>query len=162
MHPISRLAAVAAVAAVALTPVAASAQTVEACYAKKSGTVYRINVPETPTQCSNGHYPFSWNVVGPQGPMGPQGPQGPSGTLTGYGVWSGQAPVPANSTTYLTRSCPPGYSILSGGFQLQGDPSGIQMWESQPLLDKTGWRYVIRNNGAQSVTIATNLVCADL
>jgi hypothetical protein len=46
---------------VALVPAAASAQTVLACYARGTGTVYRTGVPGTPDECvGNSHTPFSW------------------------------------------------------------------------------------------------------
>ena len=80
-----------AIALATLAPAVLSAQTqvqseasitsttIEACYVKSSGTVYRINATNTPTKCSTNGTGFSWNSQGPQGPAGPAGPQGPIG-----------------------------------------------------------------------------------
>lgn len=85
------------VLAAALVPSALSAQsssaTYSACYVPRSGTVYRIKAPNTPSACTKkDHVEFSWTeagIPGPQGaqgPAGPQGPQGPQGPAGPSGV----------------------------------------------------------------------------
>ena len=55
----------AALALLALIPGAAQAQsTLTACYVPKSGTVYRIQAPGSPTKCSQNHVEFSWTSDG--------------------------------------------------------------------------------------------------
>ncbi|HYW30515.1 MAG TPA: hypothetical protein VE869_03330 [Gemmatimonas sp.] len=71
---------------------AASAQSVSACYAKTSGSMYRVGVANTPLNCTSGsHVKETWSIAGPAGPVGPagatgatgpMGPAGPSGSLT--------------------------------------------------------------------------------
>jgi hypothetical protein len=82
------------VLAAALAPSVLSAQsssaTYSACYVPRSGTVYRIKAPDTPSACTKkDHVEFSWTeagIPGPQGPAGPQGPQGPQGPAGPSGV----------------------------------------------------------------------------
>lgn len=82
--------------AAALVPSVLSAQssdTYTACYVPRSGTVYRIKAPNTPSDCTKqDHIEFSWTEAGmpgpqgAQGPTGPQGPQGPQGPAGPSGV----------------------------------------------------------------------------
>jgi hypothetical protein len=62
-------------AALLLTPLAASAQVINACV-KNGGT---IKIVADPTQCSQGDTPLSWNVQGPQGEPGTPGEPGMDG-----------------------------------------------------------------------------------
>ncbi|HEU0013497.1 MAG TPA: hypothetical protein VFQ45_07420, partial [Longimicrobium sp.] len=59
---------------------AQQADTVYACYAPNTGTIYRIKETGLRTSCTNAnHIEFSFNVVGPTGPQGPAGPTGATG-----------------------------------------------------------------------------------
>lgn len=78
------IAAALIVLAAALAPSFLSAQsssaTYAACYVPRSGTVYRIKAPNTPSACTKkDHVEFSWTEAGMPGPRGPAGPQGPQG-----------------------------------------------------------------------------------
>jgi len=75
------IAAALIVLAAALAPSFLSAQsssaTYAACYVPRSGTVYRIKAPNTPSACTKkDHVEFSWTEAGMPGPRGPAGPRG--------------------------------------------------------------------------------------
>ena len=46
----------------AISPAVGHAQAIEACYAPKTGSVYRIKAEGAPTQCAKGHAYFSWSA----------------------------------------------------------------------------------------------------
>lgn len=76
---------------------AASAQSITACYAKSSGSMYRVGTANTPVNCTSGsHVKETWSIAGPAGPVGPQGPQGPAG-VGGALTLPFQSPLQANN-----------------------------------------------------------------
>lgn len=160
--------------ALALTiPTVLNAQTIEACYVKNTGTMYRVNAPNSPTKCSNNHLPFSWNEVGPQGaqgpvgPQGPQGPQGPAGTpgVLGYQMKAGVGVlIPPGAVQTRTVYCEAGKVVLGGGFHTQGQHDDLVTVFSGPSTNSIGlwgWQVRVRNtSGSQSVALGVYAMCA--
>lgn len=69
-RPLRLAASLAALAlAGALAPRAVQAQDIEACYANKSGSMYRINASGTPTACNNNATKMTWPSKLPSGTM---------------------------------------------------------------------------------------------
>ena len=140
-----------AIALATLTPTVLSAQTqvqseasitsatIEACYVKSSGTIYRINAPNTPSKCSTNGTPFSWNNQGPQGPAGPAGPQGPVGPqgpagsgLAGYEVVvENFTNLPQGQDLGMGATCPAGKIVIGGGYEVTVDATH-QIMASKP------------------------------
>jgi hypothetical protein len=92
-----------------------SAQTIYACYSKKSGAMRFV---AEPGKCKKTESEISWNTVGPQGPAGPEGPAGAStgaaflGTkeMTLITKYYGGSPW----TTVVTVNLPAGTYLLTG------------------------------------------------
>jgi hypothetical protein len=154
--------AVLALAALTSMTSTASAQTIQACYVTKTGTVYRINVADTPPNCGK-NVAFHWNVTGPTGQTGQTGPQGPAGPGSSYSF---------HSTDYeLTggfggnTNCPEGSTATGGGYLLHGtvDP-GIRVSASMPYVVlgntlPTGWMVLTDNPNAAPYKITLYVVC---
>lgn len=104
---------------VALSSAAASAATITACVATKTGVTRIVSAK---AHCRRGERKLSWSTTGPAGKNGAAGANGANGAEGKPGA-SGQGPVYATSdsesvkvgaseTTLLTKTIPPGtYSI---------------------------------------------------
>ena len=151
----------------AVTEASITSPTIEACYVKSSGTVYRINAPNTPSKCSTNGTAFSWNIQGAQGPVGPQGPQGPAGPsgVMGYEFRPNEntpAPIPAGAVETRTRFCLGGEVVTGGGFHTMVQHDDLQVVYSGPFhkaeTNQYGWEVRVRNTSA--TTAATLIVVA--
>ena len=146
--------AVLALAVIAILPSTGHAQTIQACYVAKTGTVYRINVSDTPPNCGK-NTSFHWNVTGPAGQTGPTGPQGPAGPEGSYSIHSTEYELSGSGFGGGTN-CAEG-SVATGGGYLLHEPSdlGIRVSASKPYVVlgntlPTGWTVLTDNpNGAQ-------------
>ena len=161
-----------ATALVLVLPTVLEAQTIDACYVKNTGTMYRVNAPNSPTKCSNNHIAFSWNQVGPQGPQGtqglqgPVGPQGPAGTpgVMGYEYRQNEntpAPIPPATVQGRTRFCWTGEVLTGGGFHTLVPHDDLQVIYSgptyNPQTNQYGWAVRVRNTSS-STSVSLNVV----
>jgi hypothetical protein len=146
--PVLLLAVITAIVASAAEAAAqpAPANVLHACYVPKTGSVYRIKVPNTPAQCDTkkGHVEFSWNEQGPQGAAGAAGP------LSGYAIVTAMGPSAGfQLPSYAEAVCPTGTRVIGGGFQTMTSQAGtpghrteIRPDISAPLgiYDLASWR----------------------
>ena len=155
----------------------ASPEKLYACYVPASGTVYRIKVPGGKEACTAPtHVEFSWNESGEQGPKGDPGDPGPKGdpgdpgpagadgrdgvALAGYEVITSVHPAGAGTRKFTTL-CPPGKKVLSGGATVGFVDIGVDVIESKPLADGSGWSFWIENESV-SQTIPNTIICASV
>ena len=164
------------VAALALMiPSALNAQIIEACYVKNTGTVYRVEAPNSPAKCANNHISFSWNQagqIGPQGIQGPVGPQGPAGTsgVMGYQFRTDTgAGIPQGAVQGRTRFCAGDEVVVGGGFHTEVQHDDLQVVYSGPVyrpdfpLAPYGWAVRVRNTSTTTpVTLVVVALCAKL
>ena len=160
--------------ALALTiPSALNAQIIEACYVKNTGTMYRVEAPNSPAKCANNHISFSWNQAGqagPQGIQGPVGPQGPAGAsgVMGYAYRPNEnapAPIPAGAVQTRTRFCWGGEVVTGGGFHTAVQHDDLQVVYSgpayKPEFNLYGWEVRVRNTSSTTaVTVEVVALCA--
>lgn len=111
---------------------------IHACYAQKDGS---LRVIDSPSQtCQSKETALNWNAQGPQGPPGANG-------VSGYEVVTVHDPAPSGSAD-ITVLCPSGKKALGGGGEETPPFESVGTIESsRPLLDGTGWRFVIRGPG---------------
>jgi hypothetical protein len=113
MSAISPLRLAASLAAVALAavaaPRAAQAQDIEACYARKSGSMYRINAADAPTACGNNGTKMTWPS------------KLPSGTITALQRVVDPSPptIEAGQAAQFGAVCPTGKTALSAEWRIQ-------------------------------------------
>lgn len=114
-----------------LAPRNAQAQTITACYASKSGSMYRVGVTGTPTDCTNQqHKKETWNVTGPQGPKGDAGTNGTNGTngVSGFERIAKTYSMNANSMMVIYLACPNGKAALGAGYLGSQNVSVSNSW----------------------------------
>ena len=102
--------------------------------------------------------------VGQQGPVGPMGPQGPQGQpgLSGWEKVQGYSNTAREgTTTRLTVTCPPGKSVLGGGYQ-NPDTRGTNnsVLASFPASQSTWEVQIFNPSGSSSFAIVPFAVCA--
>jgi hypothetical protein len=146
------LATAAAVLASALMPRAAAAQAdsvIVACYVPTSGSVYRIQTPDTPQACTKpAHVQFSWRRAGYSNAV----------------VATAKGTLPAPSGKFLTATCPVGRTAISGGYRTWSDGlvTRPQQLSSYPQVTNgvpTGWGVGLFNSGPSTVNYEIYAVC---
>lgn len=139
--------------AAVIAPRAGQAQTITACSAAKSGSMYRVGITNAPSDCTSAtHTKTTWNVQGPKGDPGAPGAPGISGYQTTYHEFM----LGAHSATTAVVPCPSG-TALGGGFWTY-DPATI-VRASAPLPG-TGWQIRVENNGPLARKVQVHAVCA--
>ena len=146
----------------AVAPATSHAQNIEACFAPKTGTVYRINTTGAPMQCSKGHAYFSWNAQGPKGDIGPQGP---AGGIAGVQYVEGTPTlIVPNEGKSVVALCPVGKVAISGGFTSTGGNSLFGVTYSRPIIDLQGglygWSASVFNHGVSGYLVHAWVTCA--
>ena len=118
-------------------------QSVDACYAPKTGALSVVGRDDAPDKCALGTLPISWAERGPQGPVGPAGP---AGTFSG------------------TFSSPNGLysiSVTNAGILLSGPGSTVRLTGPSVSVDSTGPTTVrgaiVQLNGGATCTPVTRL-----
>jgi hypothetical protein len=94
---------------------------------------------------------------GPAGPAGPAGTVGPAGAagVSGYEIVVESVTGP--SGTVGTVMCPPGKSVLGGGY-VRGALGGVG-WQA-PTADGAGWRAELQLAGPGDTTSDLYAICA--
>ena len=154
--------AVLAFAAIASLPTSVNAQTIQACYVAKTGTVYRINVSDTPPNCGK-NTAFHWNVTGPAGQTGPTGPQGPAAPGSSYSIHSNDHELTGGFGG--TVNCPEGSTATGGGYHLH-EPAdiGLRVASSLPYVVlgntlPTGWKVLVDNPNGAPYKLTLYVIC---
>jgi hypothetical protein len=154
VRTVAVLSAVVLTAAVA--PSTSHAQTIDACYAPKTGTVYRTNTAGAPTQCSKGHTSFSWDAK-----------SAVAGIAT---VSSGYLTVAAGEKLSHVLWCPAGKTPVQSGWEQyensdfpgHGPIHLVQSWPSSSNGTPVGWIYKVQNPTSVPVMFSLILTCADV
>lgn len=161
------------------SPLTAQTPTIlSACYVPKTGTVYRIDVPNAPGACLKAdHVGFSWNqegIQGSQGPAGPQGETGPTGSQGDTGTAGVQGPsgvsgyefvasifrtVPSGTSTHALN-CPGGKRALGGGYRVETGHDFVRVDWDTPIDGGLGWFFRLTNSNAQAFSISVYVLCA--
>ena len=100
--------------------------------------------------------------VGPKGDQGVQGPAGADGGLVGYQVVAG-APVAITSGTFdvsAAVACPAGKVALGGGVDIGNTSFAIDVSESYPTADGSGWNVTVHNYDGIDHTMTPYVICA--
>ena len=153
--------AVLALVAIASLPSTASAQTIQACYVAKTGTVYRINVSDTPPNCGK-NTAFHWNVTGPAGQTGPQGPAGSGSTFYVLST----APTDHTSPSLgASAECYEGDLAIGGGYRMAATDPTVMVHDDSPWINPisllpTRWHVGIKNPNSSTFTLSVWVVCA--
>ena len=125
---------------------------IEACYVEKTGAIYLINMPGTPTECvkPDKHTFLSWNQQGVQGVKGDQGDKGDKGDkgdpgISGWEIVRGataSSPSATQVTVYAT--CPAGKKPLGGG----GSQGSFGWFVDDTRPNANGWQVqYVRESG---------------
>ena len=139
----------AALALLALIPGAAQAQsTLTACYVPKSGTVYRIQAPGSPSKCSQNHVEFSWTSAGAE----------PLQTLT---TNTEAYEVAAGAADDRLIACEPGTLVISGGYDVTAG-GAFTVQQDHPQPGGSGWRLAVTNGSASPQQVIAYALCVDL
>ena len=116
------------IVALFLTPLRASADTINACVRQSSGKLRIVGVPG---QCKSNEAPISWKsdgAIGPEGPQGPAGPQGPQGN-----------PAPASPrfelVGFTSSTFDGGEGVLGFTLACQAEFSGSRMCNSVEVME---------------------------
>ena len=151
--------AAALVLVAAAMPATTEAQTIEACYSKGSGTLYRVGQPNTPADCSSKHVKETWNVQGPKGDQGPAGFVGISQT---------QAFIYVQGNTQLQTfgfSCPTGQVMIGMGFNSDANP-GVRVRALYPSVNGTSapnqWKISVENTSSTLAEVLLYRLCLQL
>lgn len=110
-----------------------------ACYKNNNG---QMRFVADPADCLSSETDVTWNQQGTQGPQGPQGPVGPAGTSTGsisnFEMVHTTTATDNTSFKSISRACPTGKQVISGGFDIQSPGGGvIEIVTSAPY--NSGW-----------------------
>jgi hypothetical protein len=102
-------------------------------------------------------------IAGEQGIQGRQGIQGPPG-LSGYQIVTGTPVESSGGGINLDSAyayCPPGTSVLGGGFSSAGSNNTIYMRADQPVnVDPGAWFVQTTSASATAYTITPYVACA--
>jgi hypothetical protein len=131
IRPLRLAASLAAVALAAVAaPRAAQAQDIEACYANKSGSMYRVNAPGAPATCSNNGTKVTWPS------------KLPSGTVTGLEKVTKIGPInPPQKAVSFGVQCPSGKRPIHAEYKVEhmdnaaGDNPQFMDWTLQTVGD---------------------------
>jgi hypothetical protein len=184
-HPPRRAVLVGAVVAaivcagVAYSSGGSTSSTLTACVNDTNGNMRLVG---SASDCRQHESAVSWNgegqtgatgPTGPQGPTGQQGatgttgPQGPTGAdgVSGYQIVSASAGIGPTVAAFGTIFCPAGKHVTGGGWT-DDDPigRGVNMLQSGPTSDGTGWKGAIENTNTSGdpVTVTLSAVCANV
>jgi hypothetical protein len=175
----------------ALSSAAAPAK--RAAYAANAGAVNGIKASKTPKPGrllplgTDGKFPASVGLTGPQGPTGDKGdrgpagpkgdkgdpgtpgakgdagPQGPAG-LIGWSYWVEGKDIAPGKTELWGVRCPAGDYPLGGGVA-RGNPAehATQIVESAPFVENVanGWGVAVYNSGNTTITDYAWVTCAE-
>ena len=100
--------------------------------------------------------------AGPKGDQGLQGPAGADGGLVGYQVVAG-APVAITSGAFdvpAAVACPAGKVALGGGVDVGDTSFAIDVSESYPAADGSGWNVTVHNYAEVDHTMTPYVICA--
>ena len=168
----------------ALSSAAAPAR--KAAYAANAGAVNGIKASRTPKPGrllalgSDGKFPASVGLAGPQGPKGEKGDKGDRGPkgdkgdkgekgdtgatgVSGWGYYLKNLDIPAGKTYPLGVICPKGQRVLGGGASSSNYLVSV-IRESAPTIDEgsfeQGWGAVVFNSGNTTITSYVWAICA--
>jgi len=149
--------------------------TITVCVEHEGGALYSAK------KCARHDRKLSWNRQGPAGPAGQSGPAGPQGAqgregdqgrqgtqgppgMSDYQVVSGTPVLSSGGGINLDSAyayCPPGTSVLGGGFSSSGADNTIYVRADQPVDQSPGEWYVQTTSASETVyTITPYAVCA--
>ena len=94
---------------------------------------------------------------GPEGPLGPQGEPGQGDSLEGYEIVSVTAPPSGGLLTAVTATCPLGKKAVGDGVGLGGSPLNLNILESGPTPDGSGW--TVQAGAGGLVLVGATAVC---
>ena len=121
-------------------------QSVDACYAPKTGALSVVGRDGAPDKCAVGSLPISWAERGPQGLQGPAGPTGPAGTFSG---------------TFSSPNGAYSISVTNAGIVLSGPGSTVRLTGPTVSVDSSGPTTVrgavVQLNGGAGCTPVTRL-----
>lgn len=95
-------------------------------------------------------------AAGPPGATGSAGAPGLDG-LASFEYLAPDFTALRNTTTPFTATCPAGKVVVGGG--LSSVSQQIQIVDSHPTDDQTGWSVTVRNNAASDQTVFAWAVC---
>ena len=82
--------------------------------------------------------------------------------FSGYEVVSKDIEIdPGHAFPRVTLSCPPGKKPFGAGWRQVDFPlERLELWESGPTDDNTGWTFSAVNFGDQKITVHLYVTCA--
>ena len=147
-----------------------SSRTITVCVRHKGGALYKAK------KCVKGDRKLTWNKQGPAGPTGPPGPAGTQGIqgrqgnpgpagISDYQVITGTPENSSGSGIDLNSAyayCPPGTSVLGGGFSSGGEDNTLYVRYDEPVDGTPAAWYVQTTSKAENAayTITPYAVCA--
>lgn len=149
-----RLAAAATVLTLAasLAPSSAEAQTITACYSRKSGTMYRVGEPNTPADCtSTAHVKETWNTQGAPGAPG----------ASGYQIVMTPETISDFNRHTVVASCPAGKKVLGGGYH-NANSHGLDVISNTPDWQGSLWAVEVQKTVAINITVHVYAICASV
>ncbi|AMW03848.1 hypothetical protein [Gemmatimonas phototrophica] len=130
-----------------LAPTTVSAQTITACSADRSGTLYRVGIPGAPADCTkSSHTKATWST---------------NGSAPDIVVDSTSVSAPAGTQFSGSVTCPTGYTVIGGGFESSGVPTTVGVWTSRPHYYTTYSFWQVRgyNSGANGYSMKIQAIC---
>ena len=147
MHTLRTLLVAAGLTAIAST---ANAQTIQACYVKNTGTVYRIKAADAPAKCSPNHTPFEWSVTA---------------ITPGFYVSSGKQSF-SQQTVNMNMPCADwGDAVVAGGFAIDEGTGQVRVLKSEPMIaagttTPIAWNVVATNSDNSTWYLTVHVICA--
>lgn len=149
-----RLAAAATVLSLAasLAPATAEAQTITACYTRKSGTMYRVGQPNTPADCtSTTHVKETWDTQGAPAAQG----------VPGYQLVMTAETISDFSQHTVVATCPAGKKVLGGGYN-NANGHGLNVISNTPDWQGSLWAVQVEKTVAINIAVHVYAICASV
>jgi hypothetical protein len=145
---LTSLLAVALTCTLSLAVGTAHAQTISACSADRSGSMYRVGIPGAPADCTKAsHTKATWNA---------------NGSSPDILVDSTSVAAPAGAQFSESVQCPTGYMVIGGGYESSGSPTTLSIWTSRPQYYPTYSFWQVRGYNASAnagYTVKIQVIC---
>jgi hypothetical protein len=153
---------------VASAPIPDGSGVIHGCSATRDDSLRVIDTGAGQSCDPKKESPLDWNVQGAQGPAGPAGPTGPQGPKGDQGPAGISGLEQALKTFSLpvggwlpSVDCPTGKSAISGGWTSTNLSPGLEVNESAPFKDDSGWGFAVINGTGSTVVFTAYAMCAN-